>query len=195
MIKTIATIIGTGALVLTVAISLLMPLSWVKSQVNAETYYIKVTLGEESFKTYEEDLYQIYNFVVFESGIYKGVSKLFESVPFERIKEIGKNVEYLTFQVIQRVLLIKYWTPFFFVLMVVLVIDGMGIRKIKKYSYGIADPAVFHLSLHMISLASAGLVLYLGMPFTLTNSVWIPFAIFSFIAFWLHKLISNYQKG
>ena len=194
MVKTIVTFLSSATLIITIVISLLMPLSWVKKQVNTETYHIQKTLGTESFKTFERDIYEMYNYLIYETGVFNGVSQVFEKVNIDLVKNIGKNFEYLIFQVVQRALLIKYWLPFFVVLIGVLFVDGLGRREIKKYSYGFSDLKLFHLSMHMLTISLAVFVLYLGIPITISVTVWVPFLIFGFMAYWVHLLVSNYQK-
>lgn len=194
MIKTIVVFLSTATLFITIAIGLLMPLSWVKKQVNTETYYIQETLGQESFDTFEGKISEMYSYLIYETGLFSGVSYVFNKVNVDFISNIGKNFEYLMFQIIQRGLLIMYWLPFFFVLMLVLFLDGLGKREIKKYNYGFADPKLFHLSMHMITISLAIFVLYLGIPVTISITVWVPFSIFLFMAYWIHLLVSNYQK-
>lgn len=194
MIKTTVAFLSTFTLVITVMISLVMPLSWVKSQVNTETYYIKKTLGDESFETFEQEIFDLYKALVVDSGIYSGVGNVFEKVDVAFIRDIGKNIEYLLFQVVQRLLVIKYWAPFFMILLLVLFLDGLGHREIKKYSYGFSDPKLFHLSMHMLTICLALFVIYLGIPLTISITVWVPFIIFACMGYWVHLLVSNYQK-
>lgn len=182
--------------------------SWFNERIQQETDLAVNWLGADTVRAVHDAGDRIFQSAFVETGLYDTSFELFIPSEAERrrargMEDMGKEIFRTVdtriqvlwmaiYQVIIRVLMLLLWAPYFLIVLVPAIVDGVMVREIKKVNIGFASPAVHRYSLYLIGMASYVMLLTLFSPFNV-NPIVYPVAIM-IVVFAMHFVVSNTQK-
>lgn len=191
-----------------IIVTVLIPGEWTKKVIEQESELLEIRLGSEEHRWVHGRARSWYNSSLIDSGIYQ--SALNHIVPTEEQKESSKGMENMGgmwfewiegrlqaianayYHILARFALLLTWAPYFLILLVPAVFDGVTTRRIKRTNFSYASPFLHQYSTMGIAYITIALVALFLAPIVLDPTI-IPAAIM-LMCVMAGLMIGNLQK-
>lgn len=188
-------------------ISMLLSPEWVQEQVDREIAYTELAMGRKATEALVEQSESLFERAFLNTGIYEHSFRIFiptdERLATDDMAPLGHRVfPYVedrllsiwrsVYQVIYRACALVGWFPYFALLLVPALLDGMVMRRVAQTGFRYSSPVLYRLNMKASFWIAVLLLFSLFLPFALSPWI-IPFAA-ALMAACLAFMMSHMQK-
>lgn len=182
--------------------------SWFVQHIQHETDNSIRWLGADTVKAVYRAADNIFESTFVETGLYDTSYELFipsaeerrrskgmESMGKEIFTQVDRRLDVMwiaAYQVIVRVLMLLLWAPYFVIILVPAIVDGVVVREIKKVNFGFSSPMFHRYAIYAIVMVLYLMLLTLFSPVQVAPIVY-PLAILIIVVA-MNLMVANTHK-
>lgn len=191
-----------------IVVTVLIPGDWTKRVIEQESELLEMRLGAEEHRWVHDKARRWFNESLVDNGFYQAALNHIVPTPYQKSKSKGlegmgddwfdwaegrlQALANAYYHILARFALLQTWAPYFLILFIPAVYDGLVTWRIKRTNFAYASPLLHQYSTLGIAYVGMGLVALFLAPIVLDPTV-IPAAIM-IICVMSGLMIGNFQK-